>query len=130
MTRWWRRGREPEPEESTDAGAPEPAAEDADEDDDWDPDAPVHVPITEAIDLHDFPPREVVPIAEAYLEAARERGFREVRLIHGRGKGVQRASLRRMLARHPDVEAFTDAPPERGGWGATLVTLRAGEPGS
>jgi DNA-nicking Smr family endonuclease len=90
----------------------------------WDPDEPIEVPITEALDLHDFAPREVVPVAEAYLEAAREKGYSEVRLIHGRGKGVQRANLRRMLGHHPDVEAFDDAPSERGGWGATLVRLR------
>ena len=111
MTRWWRRR------------PPEETVDDDEQDEEWE-DEPVVVPITEAFDLHDFPPREVVPVAEAYLEAAREKGFTDVRLIHGRGKGVQRANLRRMLGRHPDVESFEDAPPERGGWGATLVQLR------
>ena len=63
-------------------------------------------------------------VVDAYLEAALEAGYREVRLIHGRGKGVQRARVQRLLARDRRVERFTDAPPGRGGWGATLVWLR------
>jgi len=59
------------------------------------------------------------------LEAALEAGYREVRLIHGRGKGVQRARVQKLLARDPRVERFADAPPGRGGWGATVVWLRA-----
>ena len=58
-----------------------------------------------------------------YLEAAHARGFREVRLIHGRGQGIQRTIVRAVLEGHSLVAAFTDAPPERGGWGATLVRL-------
>ena len=84
---------------------------------------PVEVPIEDAIDLHSFAPRDVLEVVRAYLEAAAEAGFREVRLIHGRGKGGQRASIRRLLEQAPEVEAFEDAPPERGGWGATLVWL-------
>ncbi len=84
----------------------------------------IEVPITEAIDLHHFAAREVVEVADAYLEAAQEKGFREVRLIHGRGKGVQRARLRSLLEKHPSVSSFADAPSERGGWGATIVQLR------
>jgi dsDNA-specific endonuclease/ATPase MutS2 len=64
-------------------------------------------------------------VVDAYLDEAIARGFREVRLIHGRGKGVQRAQLRRFLAADPRVEDFAQAPPERGGWGATLARLRA-----
>lgn len=87
----------------------------------------VEVPITEALDLHDFAPREILEVADAYLEAAREKGYREVRLIHGRGKGIQRSRLRALLEGHPDVVAFHDAAAERGGWGATLVELRPNE---
>jgi len=58
------------------------------------------------------------------LKEAAARGFREVRLIHGRGIGVQRASVQALLAGHPLVERFFDAPPARGGWGATIVVLR------
>ncbi|MFQ5697216.1 MAG: Smr/MutS family protein [Myxococcota bacterium] len=89
-----------------------------------DPDAAIRVPIGDEIDLHSFAPRDVVDVARSYLEAARARGLRHLRLIHGKGRGVQRAQLQRMLASHPHVEAWSDAPPERGGWGATLVTLR------
>ena len=63
-------------------------------------------------------------MVEEYLEAAHARGFTEVRLIHGRGIGVQRASVQELVARHPLVAGFADAPPERGGRGATIVTLR------
>jgi DNA-nicking Smr family endonuclease len=87
--------------------------------------APVRVPIEDHLDLHAFRPSEITAVVDAYLEAAREAGFREVRLIHGRGKGVQRARVQRLLARDRRVERFADAPPGRGGWGATLVWLRA-----
>jgi DNA-nicking Smr family endonuclease len=85
---------------------------------------PVRVPIEDALDLHGFQPREVREVVDAYLDAAREAGFREVRLIHGRGRGVQRKAIQSMLARDPRVARFADAPPERGGFGATLVWLR------
>jgi len=79
--------------------------------------------IEDSIDLHGFQPRDIPDVVQDYLEAARDRGFREVRLIHGRGKGVQRARIHALLSRHPHVEHFTDAPATRGGWGATLVQL-------
>jgi DNA-nicking Smr family endonuclease len=84
---------------------------------------PVVVPIEETIDLHAFAPCDVTAVVESYLEAASEAGFREVRLVHGRGSGVQRDRVRRLLAAHPLVLGFRDAPLERGGWGATLVDL-------
>ena len=84
----------------------------------------VVVPIEEVLDLHTFLPREIPAAVEAYLEAASEVGLRELRLIHGRGTGFQRGRVRELLARHPGVESFRDAPPERGGWGATVVLLR------
>ena len=85
---------------------------------------PVHIPIEDALDLHSFGPRDVASVVEEYLRAAHERGFREVRIIHGRGIGVQRSIVHAVLSRHLLVVSFADAPPERGGWGATLVTLR------
>ena len=85
----------------------------------------VKVPIEDAIDLHAFAPKDVRHVVGSYLEAAYEAGFREVRLIHGRGIGAQRESVRTVLARHPLVMSFADAPPERGGWGATVVFLRS-----
>ena len=85
---------------------------------------PFEIPIEESIDLHLFRPSEIGDVVEGYLEAAIEKGFREVRLIHGRGKGVQRNRIQRLLARHPGVEYFADAPGDRGGWGATIAWLR------
>lgn len=83
-----------------------------------------HVPVEDSIDLHSFLPKDVPSVVSEYLDEARARGFREVRLIHGKGKGVQRAAIRRLLARDPRVEDAFDAPPERGGHGATVVLLR------
>jgi DNA-nicking Smr family endonuclease len=86
-------------------------------------DDPAHrIPIEEAIDLHPFSPRDVVSVADEYLQAAHEAGFTLVRLIHGRGRGVQRAAVHRLLAGHPLVEAYWDAPDAH--LGATLVRLR------
>jgi len=89
-----------------------------------DPPEPVSLPIEDSLDLHAFAPKDVRPVVEEYLREAAARGFREVRLIHGRGIGVQRASVQGLLAGHPLVERFFDAPPERGGWGATVVVLK------
>lgn len=86
--------------------------------------APVPVPIEEVLDLHPFLPRDIPSVVEEYLQEAAARGFREVRLIHGRGRGVQRGIVQEVLRRHSQVLRFADAPPERGGWGATLVWLR------
>lgn len=89
---------------------------------------PVPVPIEEALDLHAFHPRELLDVVDTYLDAALAAGFREVRLIHGRGRGVGRARVQEMLARDPRVERYADAPPGRGGWGATLAWLRPTPP--
>jgi dsDNA-specific endonuclease/ATPase MutS2 len=90
---------------------------------------PVRIPITDVFDLHNVQPREVAMVVEAYLEEARRLGFKAVRIIHGRGIGVQRQVVRAVLARTPFVTAFGDAPPEAGGWGATIVRLREGTAG-
>ena len=90
-----------------------------------DDDEPFELPIEDYIDLHPFRPREVKEVAEEYLIAAREKGFRQVRLIHGRGIGVQREIIRSLLDRLDFVEQFHDAEPTGGGWGATIVLLRA-----
>lgn len=88
-------------------------------------DEPVRIPITDVFDLHSVPPRDVKPIVEAYLEEARKLGFKALRIIHGRGVGVQREIVRSILSKTDFVESFRDAPPEAGGWGATIVTLRS-----
>ena len=85
---------------------------------------PVELPLEDVIDLHTFAPRDVPAVVEAYLEAAARAGFREVRLIHGKGTGFQRKRVREVLAQHPLVEDYQDAPPGRGTWGATLVWLK------
>jgi len=87
-------------------------------------DSPIRIPIEDSIDLHAFAPKEVVSVVEEYLEEAAKRGLRQVRIIHGRGTGTQRRMVRSALSRHPRVEAFGNAPPETGGWGATFVLLR------
>ncbi len=88
---------------------------------------PIEIPIEESIDLHLFRPSEIGDVVEGYLEAAIEKRFREVRLIHGRGRGVQRGRVQCLLARHPGVERYADAPGDRGGWGATIAWLRLPE---
>ena len=92
------------------------------DDDEMIPDEIV-LPLEHHIDLHAFKPRDVGSVTEAYLEQAIEAGLGEVRLIHGRGIGVQREIVRSLLSKHPGVAGFTDAPPGRGGWGATIVRL-------
>ena len=84
----------------------------------------VVLPVEDSLDLHSFSPASIPDVVEDYLEAAHDRGLREVRLIHGRGIGVQRERVRSLLARHALVEAFHDAPPDRGGWGATVAHLK------
>ncbi len=74
-------------------------------------------------DLHSIPPHEVRAVVEEYLNEARRLGFRQVRIIHGKGVGVQREMVRTILAKTPFVERFADAPPEAGGWGATVAHL-------
>lgn len=93
---------------------------------DTEADDPVEVPLEDVIDLHSFRPSETASVVEEYLAAAAARGFREVRVVHGRGTGAQRRTVRAVLARSPLVLEFRDAPPERGGWGATVVLLAAG----
>ena len=85
---------------------------------------PIRIPITDVFDLHSVPPRDVKPIVEEYLDQARQLGFHLVRIVHGRGIGVQREAVRAILARTDFVIDFRNAPPEAGGWGATVVTLR------
>src|SRR5258706_14732722 len=90
---------------------------------------PFKLPITEVLDLHAFAPRDVPSVVEGYLRACREENLTLVRLVHGRGRGVQRAEVQRVLRRMTaEGESFGDAPPESGGGEATLVRLAASEP--
>jgi len=89
-----------------------------------DPIDPIELPITDVIDLHSFRPAEVADVVREYLGAAHAKGLRELRIVHGRGIGVQRRTVRVVLERDPRVVSFGDAAPEAGGWGATWVRLR------
>jgi DNA-nicking Smr family endonuclease len=84
-------------------------------------DEPFHVPIEGTLDLHAFHPRDIPSVVQGYLAAAHAAGFREVRLIHGRGIGVQRARVQQVLRDHPLVERYADAPESH--LGATVVTM-------
>jgi len=84
---------------------------------------PVEIEITDVFDLHTIPPREVKGVVEEYLREARRLGFPVVRIIHGKGIGVQRGLVRTILARTSFVIDWTDATPEAGGLGATIVRL-------
>jgi len=84
---------------------------------------PIQVPITDVFDLHTIQPRDVKRVVEEYLHEALRLGFRSVRIIHGKGIGVQREMVRAILERTPWVLDWTDAPPEAGGLGATIVRL-------
>ena len=85
---------------------------------------PIRIPVTDVFDLHSVPPRDVQAVVEEYLHEAHRLGFKALRIIHGRGIGVQREMVRAILARTEFVLAYGDAPAEAGGWGATIVTLR------
>ena len=87
-------------------------------------DQPVEIPITDTLDLHPFRPNEIRDVAREYLEEARRRGFRQVRLIHGREIGVQRENVQSLLRTLDFVEAYHDADASGGGWGSTVVVLK------
>jgi dsDNA-specific endonuclease/ATPase MutS2 len=87
-------------------------------------DEPLRIPISDVFDLHPVRPQDVKQAVEAYLGEANRLGLKALRIIHGRGIGVQREIVRAVLARTPFVLSFQDAPLDAGGWGATIVTLR------
>mgnify|MGYP001554135259 FL=1 len=111
-------------------GRPQTVETAMDDDEDESPmgaDDEVALPLEDYIDLHSFPPRDIPDVVEAYLEQALEAGLAEVRLIHGRGTGVQRQRVRSVLDKHPRVTGFSDATADRGGWGATVAWLDVGD---
>jgi dsDNA-specific endonuclease/ATPase MutS2 len=87
-------------------------------------DEPIRISISDVFDLHTVSPRDVEMVVDEYLEEAYRLGFKALRIIHGRGIGVQREIVRNILSRKSFVGSFGDAPAEAGGWGATIVTLR------
>jgi DNA-nicking Smr family endonuclease len=86
---------------------------------------PFEIEITDSIDLHSFSPKDVKKVVEAYLVEARGKGFSIVRIIHGKGIGVQREMVRSVLARSDIVESFKNAPEFSGSWGATIVKFKS-----
>lgn len=92
-------------------------------DDDMDP---VRIPIEDVIDLHTFRPQDLAALIEDYIEACLQAGFSSVRIIHGKGRGIQKQRVHGLLRRNPHVLAFHDAPLDAGGWGATVVALATG----
>jgi DNA-nicking Smr family endonuclease len=108
--------------------APEESQEPEDDLDPFNPfPEPVVIEFRDEIDLHSIPPRQAKAVVEDYLEEAHRRGVSRVRIIHGKGIGVQREMVRTVLARTPFVVEYRDAPPEAGGWGATLVWIKKPE---
>jgi DNA-nicking Smr family endonuclease len=94
-----------------------------------DPLAAMTIPITDSLDLHTFSPAEIEPLIQDYCEACLKKGIHEVRIIHGKGMGVQRRRVQSLLSRNPLVESYHDADPRGGGWGATIAVLKSGEVG-
>jgi DNA-nicking Smr family endonuclease len=85
----------------------------------------IAIPLTGELDLHAFAPADIPGVVADYVNACAERGLTTLRLAHGKGKGVQRAQVARVLRSLPAVSSFDDAPPQAGGWGATIVRLVA-----
>ena len=85
---------------------------------------PVKIPIEDVLDLHIFKPKEIPDLLSDYFAACIDGGIYSVRIIHGKGQGVLKDRVRRLLKKHPMVSSFSNAPLEAGGWGATLVELR------
>lgn len=83
------------------------------------------MPVEDVLDLHSFPPREVKGLVLHYLDLAAQAGFTRIRIVHGKGKGVQRELVRTLLERDPRIDAFGDADGGGGGWGATWASFRA-----
>ena len=92
-----------------------------------DSEEPIVLPIEDTLDLHPFQPREVKELLDDYLEAAYAKGFREVRIIHGKGQGVLRQRVHSILKKHPLVVSLHQSDATGGGWGATMVVLKTGE---
>ncbi|MGD9052874.1 MAG: Smr/MutS family protein [Desulfobacterales bacterium] len=84
---------------------------------------PIRIPIEDVLDLHTFRPRDIPDLLDEYFSECIKEGIFSVRVIHGKGKGIQKRHVHQILDKHPLVRRYGDAPPEAGGWGATLVEL-------
>jgi DNA-nicking Smr family endonuclease len=85
---------------------------------------PIEIPIDGVLDLHTFNPKELPHLLNDYLSACREKGIMSIRIVHGKGTGVQKARVRSLLSKNPMVIDCKDAPEQQGGWGATVVRIR------
>ena len=85
---------------------------------------PIKLPIEDWIDLHTFSPKDIPDLLESYLEECYEAGLKEVRIIHGKGIGVQREIVHKILRKSPLIDSFSQAPPEAGGGGASIATFK------
>jgi DNA-nicking Smr family endonuclease len=101
-----------------------PEHDDEDDDAPWDPDAVIEVAVTDILDLHTFRPSDVASLVRDYIDACAERGLSPVRIIHGKGVGTLRRTTHSQLDKHPAVLDYELAPPDAGGWGATIVRLK------
>jgi len=93
-----------------------------------DSEEPIRIPIDGVLDLHTFQPKEVKPLLHDYVAACREKGILELRIIHGKGRGILRRTVHGILEKMPEVESFKLGESDRGGWGATQVRLRKTAP--
>lgn len=84
---------------------------------------PIQLPIEDILDLHTFRPQDIPELLQTYFSECIKAGIFSVRVIHGKGKGIQKRQVHQVLDKHPLVRRYQDAPPEAGGWGATLVIL-------
>ena len=84
---------------------------------------PIVMPIEDVLDLHTFNPQDVPDLLEEYIRACKSNGIRSVRIIHGKGSGAMKSRVQAILKKNPSVAAFRDAPPQAGGWGATIADL-------
>ena len=84
---------------------------------------PVEIEITDSFDLHSFSPKDIRAVTEAYLAEAHKKGFATVRIIHGKGVGIQREIVRKVLSETDFVKSFKNAPEFSGSWGATVAKL-------
>ena len=85
---------------------------------------PIQIPIEDVLDLHTFRPKDIADLLENYFDECIKAGIFSVRVIHGKGKGIQKKQVQRILQKDSRVKSFRDSPPEAGGWGATLVELK------
>ena len=89
---------------------------------------PIRIPIEDVLDLHTFRPQDIPDLLDDYFEECIKSNILSVRIIHGKGKGIQKRHVHKILKQHTSVKSFQDAPPEAGGWGATIVELKKNQP--